>query len=59
MGYKLSFKNIFMTSKFFGNRFEKINSKNNTNKKASKKNSLKNQVNRNKSTGIRKVGRGN
>ena len=47
-----------MTSKFFGNRFEKINSKNNTNKKASKKNSLKNQVNSNKSTGIRKVGRG-
>jgi len=58
MGYKLSFKNIFMTSKFFGNRFEKINSKNNTNKKTTKKNSLKNQVNRNKSTGIRKVGRG-
>ena len=47
-----------MTSKFFGNRFEKINSKNNANKKASKKNNLKNQVNRNKSSGIRKVGRG-
>ena len=58
MGYKLSFKNIFMTSKFFGNRFEKVNSKNSANKKASKKNNLKNQVNRNKSTGIRKVGRG-
>ncbi len=47
-----------MTSKFFGNRFDKVNSKNNANKKASKS-SLKNQVNRNKSTGIRKVGRGN
>ena len=47
-----------MTSKFFGNRFEKVNSKNSANKKASKKNNLKNQVNRNKSTGIRKVGRG-
>ena len=47
-----------MTSKFFGNRFDKVNLKNNTNKKASKKSSLKNQVNRNKSTGIRKVGRG-
>ena len=42
-----------MTSKFFGNRFDKVNSKSITNKKASKS-SLKNQVNRNKSTGIRK-----
>lgn len=48
-----------MTSKFFGNRFDKVNSKNNANKKASKSNSLKNQITRNKSTGIRKVGRGN
>ena len=47
-----------MTSKFFGNRFDKINSKNNTNKKASKNSNLKNQVNRTKSTGVRKVGRG-
>jgi len=48
-----------MTSKFFGNRFDKVNSKSNANKKASKSSSLKNQVNRNKSTGVRKVGRGN
>lgn len=48
-----------MPSKFFGNRFDKVNSKNNANKKTSKSSSLKNQVNRNKSTGIRKVGRGN
>jgi len=48
-----------MTSKFFGNRFDKVNTKKSANKKASKNNKLKNQVNRNKSTGIRKVGRGN
>ena len=30
-----------MTSKFFGNRFDKVNSKNNANKKASKSSSLK------------------
>ena len=48
-----------MTSKFFGNRFDKVNSKGNTNKKGSKTSNLKNQVNRNKFNGIKKVGRGN
>tara|TARA_B100001287_G_C22325986_1_gene363951 strand:+ start:80 stop:226 length:147 start_codon:yes stop_codon:yes gene_type:complete len=47
-----------MTSKFFGNRFDKVNSKKKAVKKASKNNNLKNQVNRTKSTGVRKVGRG-
>lgn len=48
-----------MSSKFFGNRFDKkSNAKTSSSSNASSKSKFKNQSNRAKSTGVRKVGRG-
>ena len=48
-----------MTSKFFGNRFDKqSNNKVKNSNKKSAKNKAQNQNNRAKSAGVRKVGRG-
>ena len=48
-----------MSSKFFGNRFDKkSNSRASSSSNASSKSKFKNQNNRAKSGGVRKVGRG-